>query len=85
MEQFTYVIKDSAGLHARPAGLLVKKASAYSSNIILKIREKSADIHRIFAVLALGAKKGDTITVQIDGPDEKNVLNDLKAFFESYL
>ena len=33
MEQFTYVIKDSAGLHARPAGLLVKKASAYSSNI----------------------------------------------------
>ncbi|ADU26171.1 phosphoryl transfer system HPr [Ethanoligenens harbinense YUAN-3] len=57
MEQFTYVIKDSGGIHARPAGMLVKKAAEFSSRVVLKKGQKAADIHRLFSIISLGANR----------------------------
>jgi phosphocarrier protein len=63
MKTIEYVITDPVGVHARPAGLLVKKAASYKSNIMLKNMEtgKSADAKRIMSVMSLGVKQGNKI------------------------
>ena len=85
MKEFTYKICDELGIHARPAGLLVKKASQFSAEIIMYNGEKSADMKRIFAVMSLGVKKGDAVRVTISGDDEDLALNEIEGFFKNNL
>ncbi len=85
MKDFTYVIRDSIGIHARPAGLLVKKASEFESEISLEVKEKTADAKKIFSVMGLGAKNGDSIKVTISGKDEDEASLELQKFFEENL
>ena len=66
MKQFQYTIKDELGVHARPAGLLVKLAKQYTSAITIEKNGKVADARKMFAVMGLGVKNGDTITVSAD-------------------
>ena len=54
MEKFSYRVKDPAGIHARPAGIIVKEASKYNSDIKIYANEKEADAKKIFAVMSLG-------------------------------
>ena len=85
MKEFNYKITDSLGIHARPAGLLVKTASAFSSVITLEKEGKSGDCKRIFAVMGLGVKCGDTVTFKIEGADENEAKNALEKFMEENL
>ncbi len=85
MKEFDYIIKDELGIHARPAGLLVKKASQFKSNITITKEGKSADAKKIFALMGLGGKRGDTITIQITGEDESEALIAVKEFIEGNL
>ena len=71
------------GFHARPAGALVRAAKAYESRITIACGEKSAQLTRLMAVMALGIKQGQTVTVTIDGPDEDRALEDLQAQFRA--
>ena len=82
MKEFIYTVKDPLGIHARPAGLLVKAASAYRSDITLELDGKTADAKRIFAVMGLGAKCGHSLKVNINGTDEEEASGALKEFFE---
>ena len=70
MQDFNYVIQDKDGIHARPAGVLVKIANGFKSQIAISKAAKKGDLKRIFSVMALGAKQGDTVTVRIEGEDE---------------
>ena len=70
MKKFDYVIKDEIGIHARPAGLLVKEAKKYESKIVITKDGKSAEATKLIAVMSLGVKCGQTITVEATGPDE---------------
>lgn len=85
MKEFTYKICDELGIHARPAGVLVKKAGEFSSEIIMYKDEKSADAKRIFAVMGLSVKKGDTIRVTVSGDDEEEAAIQLEGFFKNNL
>ena len=85
LEQFTFTIRDELGIHARPAGLLVKTAAAFLSEIQLRLGGKQVSGKKIFAVMSLCAKKGDQIEVSVDGPDEKNAAAAMRAFFEEHL
>ena len=67
MQKFSYVIKDEVGIHARPAGLLVKEAKKYESKIQIIKDTKSADATKLMAVMGLGVKCGDMIIVEIEG------------------
>lgn len=85
MKQFNYVIKDEVGIHARPAGLLAKEAKKYASKITIAKGEKSAEATKLMALMSLGVKCGEEITVSVEGEDEDTAVNEIKAFFEGNL
>ena len=87
MKTIEYVITDPVGVHARPAGLLVKKAASYKSNIKLKNMEtgKSADAKRIMSVMSLGVKQGNKIELSIEGEDEDAASSGLEDFLKENL
>lgn len=85
MREFQYTIRDSSGIHARPAGQLVQMAGGFESGITIAKGEKSADAKRIFAVMGLAAKQGETITVRINGADEEKAAADIESFLKENL
>ncbi len=87
MKTLEYVITDPVGLHARPAGLFVKKAASYESSITVKNMEngKSADAKRIMAVMSLGVKQGNKIELTMEGGDEETAETELMAFLKENL
>ncbi len=85
MQTFTYEINDPVGIHARPAGLLVKEASKFQSEIIMVKDDKEADCKKLFSVMSLAVKKDDKITVKITGSDEAGAAKELQQFFKDNL
>ncbi|MBO5291604.1 MAG: HPr family phosphocarrier protein [Lachnospiraceae bacterium] len=85
MKSFKYVVQDEVGLHARPAGLLVKEAGKSASSITIESKGKTADAKRLLAVMGLGVKKGDAITVTVEGSDEEAAAAALEAFCKANL
>lgn len=85
MKSFTYTIRDEVGIHARPAGLLVNAARALGSKITVEKDGKAADACKLFSLLSLGVKCGDTVTVSVDGGNEAADLASIKEFFEKNL
>lgn len=85
MKNFDYVIKDEVGIHARPAGMLVKEAKKYECKISINKNGKTAEATKLMAVMGLGVKCGDTVTVEITGSDEDAAYESVKAFFETNL
>lgn len=85
MKTFNYVIKDELGIHARPAGLLVKEAAKFQSAVKIAKDGKEADAKRIFGVMGLGVKCGQEVTVSADGADEAEAITALEAFFNANL
>ena len=85
MRNFQYMIKDEVGIHARPAGLLVKEAKKYESKITLTKDGKSAEATKLMAVMGLGVKCGQTVDVSVEGADEEIACEAVKTFFEANL
>ena len=83
MKSFNYVIKDEVGIHARPASELVKEAKKYASVITISKGDKSAVATKLMAVMSLGVKCGEEITLTVEGEDEDTALEGMKAFMES--
>ena len=81
MKEFNYTITDPQGIHARPAGVLVKEAAKYQSTITLEKDGKTGDAKRIFAVMGLAAKCGNTLNVKVEGPDEDEGVAKATPFF----
>ena len=76
MKQFQYVITDPVGIHARPAGLLVKAAKALDS---------TAAATKLMAVMGLGIKQGDTVSVTVEGGSEDANAATMEQFFKDNL
>ena len=85
MRTFEYTITDEVGSHARPAGLLVKEAKNYESVIKVTKDGKSAEAKKLMALMGLGVKKGDTVTVSVEGSDEDTVVAKMEEFFRNNL
>jgi phosphocarrier protein len=85
LTEFSYTIKDEAGIHARPAGMLVKALSAFESDITVACGSKSASAKKLFALMGLAVKHGETITVTASGPDEAKAAETAKSFLEANL
>lgn len=85
MKTFTYTITDKLGIHARPAGQLAKAAKALDSTITITKGEKTADAAKLLAVMGLGAKCGDTLTITVSGGDEETSERVMAKFFKDNL
>ena len=85
MKEFKYVITDAEGIHARPAGELVKTAKEYTSAVSIIKDGKKADAKKIFGVMGLGVKQGMEITVQVEGDDEEAAAAVIETFLKENL
>ena len=85
MKEFTYQIQDSQGIHARPAGQLVKLAQGFASGITIQRGEKQASLKKLFALMGMGVRQGETVTVTAEGPDESEATAVLEQFFRENL
>lgn len=85
MKEFTYVIADKLGIHARPAGMLAKEAKKYESEIRIRKEEKEVQATQLIMLMSLGVKCGDEVTISIDGADEDVAYVAMLAFMENNL
>ena len=77
------IVKNSTGLHARPATLLVKKASAFKSDISLEYNGKKANVKSLIGVLSLGVSKDANVKVIASGDDEALAAEEIAKLIEN--
>lgn len=82
MVQFEFTVQDPMGLHARPAGQMVKKAAEFQSKITIKKGAKAADARRLFSVMGLAVKQHETIAVEVEGSDEEQAAKAIETFLK---
>ena len=85
MKTFDYTIKDELGIHARPAGMLAKTAKAFESEISISKGEKTVVCTKLMALMGMGIKCGDTVTITVSGADEEAAEKAMKEFLEKNL
>lgn len=85
MKTYTYTITDEQGIHARPAGELVKAAKAFTCEIKIGKGAGMVDAKKIFGIMGLGAKKGETVEFSFNGEDEEQACAAVAAFMEANL
>ena len=76
---------DSVGIHARPAGILVKAVKPFQSTCKLTKGEKTVEMKKLMALMGLGVKCGDTVDITIEGPDEDVAAETIEKFFKENL
>jgi len=75
MAQHSVIVGSRVGLHARPAALFVKAVAEQPVKITIRKGEGApVDARSILRVLALGAKNGDTVTLEADGDGADEAL-----------
>ncbi|WP_342268967.1 HPr family phosphocarrier protein [Spiroplasma endosymbiont of Aspidapion aeneum] len=82
MASFKAKIIDPVGLHARPASILTKEASKFSSNINIISGEKSGNLKSIMNVMSLAVKTGTEITIEATGEDEKEAITAIEKIMK---
>ena len=85
MKEFKHVIQDPMGLHARPAGMLVKACAGYASKVTLTAPTGTADAKRLMGIMRLAAKQGMELTISVEGADEEKAAAELQAFLAENL
>ena len=86
MKSFDYVITDPVGIHARPAGILVKEVKNYKDSVITLAKGgKSVNLLKLMALMQMGIKQGDKVTVSVEGGDEEAVCAKIEEFFKANL
>ncbi|MDR1143061.1 MAG: HPr family phosphocarrier protein [Spirochaetaceae bacterium] len=85
MQEFVYTIQDPDGIHARPAGLLIKKMQEFSSAVTMGRGDAAVDGKKLFALMKLRVKKGENLIVRAEGEDEKAAIEAARAFLSGNL
>lgn len=85
MKNFSYVITDPEGIHARPAGQLVKLVKSFNSTIMISKDGKSVKASKTLGVMSLGAKQGSTVEFTFEGDDEDAACEAVSKFMQENL
>jgi phosphotransferase system HPr (HPr) family protein len=85
MHEINYTLADPDGIHARPAGKFVELMQKFASAITVSRGDKSADAKKLFALMKMRVKAGETITVKAEGDDEEEAVNAALAFLKENL
>ncbi len=81
IEKKVKIIND-AGLHTRPAATIVKLAAKFKSDFFIIRDGMNINGKSIIGVMTLAAEKGSELTLQFDGPDEKEAMETIVNYFE---
>lgn len=76
------VVKNGSGLHARPATLLVKKASSFKSDVSIEYNGKKANVKSLIGVLSLAVTKDAVIKIVASGDDEALAVEEIAKLVE---
>lgn len=71
MKKMEVKVTDPAGMHARPASILAKKAGEFASEISIQFGEKKSNMKSIMGILSMGILAESDIVIAIDGDDEE--------------
>ncbi len=74
MKKLTHTVTDKNGVHARPAGVLVKAADGFRSLITISCSGRSSDCKKLLRIMAMGIKHGEVIEICADGEDEDEAI-----------
>jgi phosphocarrier protein HPr len=86
MQRITYTIKDRDGMHARPAGAIIRAAGAYASAISLIHKDRKVSLKGgIFGLLGLGIRFEDEVILEIEGSDEAEAAAGMEKALNDYL
>ncbi len=85
MTTITYAVTDPEGVHALPAGGLIKLANAFHCNITAEGNGQSTDAKHLFGLMSLGIKHGQTLTLKCDGADEIEAAQALQRYLKDNL
>ena len=85
MKSFRYTITDPVGIHARPAGNLVKALKNYKSSIQISGNGKSADARKLMSVMMLGVRQGQEVELMFDGEDEETAAAEIEQYMKENL
>lgn len=86
MKQFEYTIHDPLGIHARPAGMLVKEAKAFADTVVTITKNgTTVKATQLMKLMSLGVKKGDVVIVAAEGADEDAAIIAISNFFQNNL
>ena len=90
MKEFKYVVTDNEGIHARPAGELVKLVKQFESVVTIEKEGKKADCRKLLALMGLalmglGVKKGHEVTFTFEGADEDAACEAVSKFMQEKL
>ncbi|MBQ2445510.1 MAG: HPr family phosphocarrier protein [Oscillospiraceae bacterium] len=85
MKEIKHIINDPMGMHARPAGMLVKAVAPFASKITVTAPTGTADAKRLIGLMKLAAKQGMELTITIEGADEDKAAEALQAFLSANL
>lgn len=83
MIEQTVKIKNRAGIHARPAALLVQTASKFKSKIFIEKDEDRINGKSIMGIITLGAGYDTVLKLIVDGEDEQDAVAALMHLFDS--
>ena len=85
MKQFSYVVQDAMGIHARPAGQIVKLAKELKSQITIEKDGNVVGAKRLLALMKLNVLQGEKITISAEGEQENEDLQRMEVFFRENL
>lgn len=84
MIEFSHVIQDPAGLHARPVTELCAEALKWKASVSVACEAATADARDLLQLMALGAHCGDTLRVRVEGVDEQEAAERLETLLEGF-
>lgn len=84
-EDFSHVIKDPVGIHARPAGELKKLLDPFNCHFVIEANGKTADAKSVVQLMSLGAAGGCELHCHAEGKDAKEAVRAAREFMEKKL
>ncbi len=68
-------IKNDAGIHVRPSGVIFNELGSYPGKIILSVKNQEYNLNSVISLLTMGLMKGDKVEVTVTGENEEAICN----------
>ena len=86
MKEFTYLVTDELGIHARPAGQLAKLAKTFAETTVTVTKgDTTVKASQLMKLMNLGVKMGDEVKIAAEGPAAEEAIAALEQFFKENL